>query len=170
MPKFPSLFSYCPHCSTKLVELVDHEGVRRRKCADCEWIQYRNPTVGVAVILIHERRVLLGRRREGSWCIPCGHVEWDESIEVAAVREFEEETGLIVNLKSIFAVKSNFHDREHQTVGIWFLGQSSKGNLRAGDDLVQVEYFACDQLPELRFPTDQQVLEELRSSEVLGSG
>ena len=89
--------------------------------------------------------------RRGGWCIPCGHVEYDETVEEAAIREMAEETGLVVSLGGIQAVKSNFHDREHQTVGIWFRGRIVSGSLRAGGDLVEVAFVKLDSLPALSF-------------------
>jgi 8-oxo-dGTP diphosphatase len=51
-----------------------------------------------AAIVVHEGRVLMGRRRvsEGqlSWQFPAGKIESGESPEQAAVRETAEETGL----------------------------------------------------------------------------
>jgi 8-oxo-dGTP diphosphatase len=86
------VFIYCPHCAEELQSFVD-ERISRRQCLGCGWIQYRNPSVGVAVVLIEEGKLLIGCRRSGGWCIPCGHVEYDENVEGAAVREMAEETG-----------------------------------------------------------------------------
>lgn len=130
---------------------------------------YRNPAVGVAVIVRDgERRILLGRRAAsyaGKWCIPCGYVEWDEDVREAARREFAEETGLVVELGTVYTVHSNFHNREKQTVGIWFLGEVKGGKLEAADDLDRVEYFSLNQLPALAFPTDEAVLAALRADD-----
>ena len=158
-----SLFRYCPYCATPLEPF--HDGERERmRCPRCGWIHYRNPTAGVAVVLVERHRLLLGHRRDGGWCIPCGHVEWDESIEQAAVREFAEETGLIVSLESVLAVHSNFHDPHHHTVGIWYRGRRRGGTLRAGGDLLEVAFYPLDALPPLKFPTDARVVKTLRAT------
>lgn len=157
----PSFFSFCPHCSGGMMEFATDD-VPRRKCTQCGWIQYRNPSVGVAVIIVEESRLLIGHRRDGGWCIPCGHVEWEESVEEAACREVGEETGLTVALHGIFAVKSNFHNPGQHTVGVWYRGSRTGGVLKAGGDLLEVDFVGLNELPDLRFPTDREVVHELR--------
>lgn len=140
----------------------DDEGVARQRCPDCGWVYYRNPTAGVAVIILQEDAILLGRRKDETWCIPCGHVEWDEDIQQAAAREAREEIGCEVRLKEVFAVQSNFHDPEQHTVGIWFLAQiEGSQKPRAGGDLQALDFFPLRSPPTLAFPTDRVVLERL---------
>lgn len=154
--------SFCPYCAAKFPDTGDGPHL---ECGNCGRFTYRNPAVGVAVILIDNGRILLGRRgrgpKAGMWCIPCGYVEWDEDVRDAARREVQEETGIEVELGEVYAVHSNFHDREKQTVGVWFRGTAIGGELRAGDDISEVAFFALDELPGLAFPTDAMVIASL---------
>lgn len=160
-----SNYRYCPHCANQLEPFSDGERLRLR-CTTCGWTHYQNPTAGVAVVLLENNQLLLGERRDGGWCIPCGHVEWDETIEQAATRELNEETGLEVSLEGVIAVYSNFHDPDHQTVGIWYSGNRLGGSIHPGGDLLQVAFFPLDDLPELKFPTDRLVVERILTDQV----
>lgn len=137
----------------------------RLTCSKCGYIFYENPVVGVAVIVLNSSgHILLGRRSgsyKGLWCIPCGYVEYNEDVFDAAVREFQEETGLKVKITGVYTVQSNFHNPEVHTVGIWFMAEVVAGELRAQADLDEVGYFDLFSPPPLAFPTDAKVIKML---------
>ncbi|MGD0969782.1 MAG: NUDIX hydrolase [Desulfobaccales bacterium] len=146
-------------------------GRDRLACRDCRRVLYVNPAVGVAVVVRRGEQILWGRRAggpsPGAWCLPCGYLEWGEEVREAAAREFQEETGLAVEVGELLAVHSNFHDPERLTVGLWFAGRVVGGELRAGDDLTEVAFFPVAQPPQpLAFPTDALVAGELRAGKV----
>ncbi len=162
-----AVYRFCPTCRAPLQQ-IERGGRVRPTCAGCGFVLYRNPIVGVAVVVVRQGAVLLGLRAGSyadQWCIPCGYVEWDEDVRRAAEREFKEETGLAVRAGSVAAVHSNFHNSAQHTVGIWFRGRIVGGRLAAGDDLKAAAYFPLDGLPRpLAFPTDLLVLEQVRAA------
>lgn len=161
---------FCPECGARLERPADGG---RERCS-CGFVKYRNPIVGVAVVVRDgSGRVLMGRRAKGDyaglWCIPCGYVEWDEDVREAARREFAEETGLEVTIGPVVAVHSNFHNPRQHTVGIWFEGRVIGGELAPLDaELSELAYFEPGAPPPLAFPTDGLVLAELAAGAVHG--
>lgn len=57
---------------------------------------FRRTRRGVQVLLGHPGGPYFAKKDEGVWSIPKGLIELNEDLEVAARREFEEETGLEV--------------------------------------------------------------------------
>jgi 8-oxo-dGTP diphosphatase len=165
-----SSFQYCPCCGGSLENRL--RGDRERLvCRECGRVFYVNLAVGVAVVVRRGGEILWGRRAggpyQGTWCIPCGYVEWGEEVRSAAAREFREETGLAVEVGEVLAAHSNFHDPERLTVGIWFAGRVVRGALQAGDDLSEAAFFPLAAPPRpLAFPTDELVLAELREGKL----
>ena len=140
----------------------------RRACPNCDYIHWRNPGVGAAVVIVDAQgRLLMVKRAEGAtrpgfWAIPAGFVNYGEEIREAAARELLEETGLEADVGEPMFVASNFHDPKKLTVGIWFRGTVTGGSLRAGDDAEEAGFFALDDLPPLAFETDEALIEQLR--------
>jgi ADP-ribose pyrophosphatase YjhB (NUDIX family) len=157
---------FCPLCGSP----VDERGTSEEPvwvCPACGHRQHRRQIVGVAVVVVEDGRLLLVRRKygvlAGAWCIPCGHVGWDEDVRDAAVRELEEETGLAVVIDGVFDAHSNFHVPDRHSAGIWFSGHRVGGALRAGDDASDARFFPLDDLPSpLAYETDERVIARLR--------
>ena len=67
-----------------------------------------HPLVGVGAVAVHNDKVLLVKRGHppgvGLWSIPGGLVELGEKIEDAVKREFQEETGLICEVRDLIQV------------------------------------------------------------------
>jgi ADP-ribose pyrophosphatase YjhB (NUDIX family) len=157
---------FCSQCAALLRRQFAH-GKVHWDCPGCGHRHVRRPTVGVAVAVVEHAEVLLVERRygarAGAWCIPCGHVEWDEDVRAAAKREVKEEAGLVVELDGLLDTHTNRWRPARQTVGIWFRGHRVGGTLQAGDDAVAARFFGLDTLPSpLAFPTDILVLDLLR--------
>lgn len=114
---------------------------------------YRNPTPTVDIIIElsdrpHRPIVLIERLNPPyGWAIPGGFVDYGESVETAAKREAEEETGLQVSLVEQFYVYSDpDRDLRQHTLSIVFLA-TAVGNPQAGDDAKHLKVFEPWQLP-----------------------
>lgn len=101
--------------------------------------------------------LLIERGREpyqGSWALPGGFMEMDETVEECAARELEEETGLSgVSLEQIGAFSAVDRDPRGRTVTIafWTLVDRDSVSPRAADDAKETRWFPLQQLPALAF-------------------
>ena len=157
-------FRYCPRCATPLEKLDDH-GTRRPVCPLCGWVHYRNPVPAAGVILEQEGRVLMVKRRyaprAGAWCLPAGFMEYGETPERCAVREMEEETGLLVRLSGLFGVYAGMDDPRSRAVLILYTARREGGRLRAGDDAIETKWFTPVRLPRaIAFAAHRQALQD----------
>ena len=136
-------------------------------CPDCGRIDFRSPSVAVAVVLRDtEGRILMVKRgpgssRPGRWSIPAGYMDYGEEVREAGAREVLEETGLVVEVGDPIFVATNFHDPLKVSVCIWFSGRAVGGRLEAGSDAVDTGWFALDAMPDLAFETDADLFRQM---------
>ena len=118
-------------------------------------------------------RVLLIRRRnppfEGRWAIPGGFVEPGETLEAAARRELQEETGLEPRrLEQLRAFGAPGRDPRGWVISIAHLalvdaGEAAAWQPRAASDADDVAWFDLDEPPPLAFD-HQEILAHARRS------
>jgi 8-oxo-dGTP diphosphatase len=142
---------YCPHCTHALEERLAFDRMRR-VCPACGFVNFREPKVGVSVLVEQEGRILLVQRAvdpgQGLWSLPSGFVEWDESPEAAAIRECAEETGLIVEILDLMSVRHYTDDYRGPGLNLTYRGRVTGGILRSGDDAQAARWYAPAEAPE----------------------
>lgn len=152
---------YCQQCGGATSSQVV-ENRSRPVCRQCGAVTYLDPKLSVAVIIVCQGRLVLGRRAEGArqsgkWSFPAGFVERGEVVEAAAIREVREEVGLEVALGPLVGVYSEDGD---EVVLVVYSASQVCGKLRADDDMDRAAWFRRDDLPELAFPRDVRILED----------
>lgn len=150
---------YCPSCGHATVQrFID--GRNRDVCPACGAVHWLDPKVAVAVIIARDGKVLLGKRgpaaeRSGNWAIPAGFVDRGERVEDAAIREMREETGLAIVPGHLLTAIS---ETGNPVIVLVYVAQSFTGMPTPGDDLTDLGWFDPDELPELSFAHDRDIL------------
>ena len=91
------------------------------------------------------------------WAFPGGFVDENEDLEVAALRELQEETQIkIDHLEQLKAFGKPFRDPRSHVVSIAFTGFVSKETQAiASDDAKEAKWFSVNDLPKLAFDHDE---------------
>lgn len=92
------------------------------------------PLIGVAVIVVKQGWVLLGKRKgahgAGTWAFPGGHLEYGELIEECARREVFEECGIqIINPRAVAFTNDIFGTEGKHYVTLFVRADYSAGDL-----------------------------------------
>ena len=121
------------------------------KCPVCgsDVETYRNPFPTVDIVVIRDRKILLIERKNppAGWALAGGFIDYGETAESAAVRELQEETGLIASRIELLGVYSDpGRDPRFHTLSVVYLAQT-EGIAQAGDDAARAEWFSLDRLP-----------------------
>jgi len=117
------------------------------------------------VVPSEEGQILLIRRGtdpyEGYWALPGGFVEVGETVENAAIREAEEETGLKVEIERLVGVYSDpDRDPRGHNVSCAFLAHAREGELSAATDAAETSFLDPSEV-ELAFDHEKIIADAL---------
>jgi 8-oxo-dGTP diphosphatase len=153
---------HCLYCGEQITKRSE-DGVLRDFCPCCKSFFYDNPLPVVSSILDSSREILLVKRNrppfKGHWCLPTGFAEAGESIQDAALRELQEETGIkgrIIRLLDADSYKSRFYG---DLLFLTFVVEQAGGKLAAGDDSAQAKFRPINEIPPLAFRPNRRALD-----------
>ncbi len=128
------------------------------------------PRVGVAVVLINEGKILLGKRSggylPGYWCCPGGHLEFGEDVDACAIRELEEETGIrALSTRHGPWIDNQAADGRHY-ISLFVFVNEFAGEPKAMEPhkCAEWRWFGMDELPHPLFPSVVKFLHDLNCS------
>ena len=131
--------------------------------------------VGFGVMVMKNGKVLLGKRHsdpekadselhgEGTWTMPGGKLEYDESFEDGARREAYEETGIVLNGAEVICVNNDKNEHAHfVTVGLWSDDFSGEPKVMEPDEIVEWRWFPLESLPSPLYFPSAKIIENYR--------
>ena len=105
-------FACCPSCGSRHFNIQNEKS---KRCADCGFEYYLNPSGATVAFIINARgEILLNRRAKnpakGTLDLPGGFMDMHETLEECLFREIKEETGLeITSCKYLFSLPNLYH-------------------------------------------------------------
>jgi 8-oxo-dGTP diphosphatase len=118
-----------------------------------------------------EHQILLIERArppfEGSWALPGGFLEMDEELVDGAMRELQEETGLVVASRQLIqfgAYGKVGRDPRGRTISVVYgiILDRVPETIAAASDAARLQWFPVSQLPPLAFDHDEIVKDAMR--------
>lgn len=118
-------------------------------------IDYPTAKVDIrGLVITNDKKILLVKESvDGKWSLPGGWADIGHSPKETIVKEFKEETGLDVIPERLLAVfDKKMHSHPPQPFYVYkmvFYCKQISAKITSGFDVLDVQYFAVDDLPEL---------------------
>lgn len=165
-------FKYCPFCKTGLI-IKEVDQSQRPVCPNCGFIAFKGPSPAVAVWVLENESVVLGKRMnepgKGKWGPPAGYVKFEDDYISTGVHEVKEETNLDVEITHVLNLISGFASPRFHILAIHLIARVLGGELAANDDLEDVRWFPIHgPLPPMAFVEDREIVGNLGNARTLG--
>jgi len=153
---FSALFTHCPVCGSSHF-IQNNE--KSKRCESCGFVFYVNASAAVAAFVVNEKKELLVCKRakdpvKGTWDLPGGFVDSNESAEEALKREIREELKAeVVEAKYLFSLPNEYEysGMTIPTLDMFFACRlNDTTGLKASDDVEACFFVPLSELkPEL---------------------
>lgn len=160
-------FRFCPRCATPLVRAQLH-GMERQRCPACGWVHFPLPNLASTVVIDHAGGIVLVQRDiepdRGIWHLPIGHIDYGEDPAEAALREGQEETGLILADPRFltYTHAPSYGDPRMLYIVFGFAARSVGGSLTGSEEGRATQVVPLDQVPPLKWTSQQAAIDAYR--------
>ena len=110
--------------------------------------------IGVGGAVVKDDRLLLvrrlSRRGRGNWQIPGGFVEQNETMEIAVIREVEEEAGVTASVQGVLGIRNRYDEEGGNSLYIVMRLSPQSGNpIPDMKEVDQAKYFRLSEIQAL---------------------
>lgn len=145
-------FKYCPKCGSD--QFIDNN-FKSKCCEQCGFVYYFNPSSATVAVIINDNHEILVATRayepaKGTYDLPGGFVDMNETAEEAVIREVKEETGLnVVSVNYLFSIPNTYiySDFQVETTDLFFLCKvKDNTQFKAEDDVAELTFIPISDL------------------------
>ena len=128
--------------------------------------KYKIPSLTADVFIFDDELnfILIKRKNnpyKGHWALPGGFVDYNESVENAAIREAMEETSIDIELIDLVGVYSKpGRDPRGHTVTVVYTAKGDMDKMDASDDAAEIEIFSPQHIDEIELAFDHSKIIE----------
>lgn len=118
----------------------------------CNETGYQTPKVDTRAAVFVDGKILLVHENNGTWSLPGGWCDVDQSVASNTVKEVKEETGFTVTAEKLIAVqdwrKHNVTNYAYGVVKIFVLCKYESGEFEDNIETTGIAFFDRDTIPE----------------------
>lgn len=118
----------------------------------CNETGYQTPKVDTRAAVFIDGKVLLVHENNGTWSLPGGWCDVDQSVASNTIKEVKEETGFNVSAEKLIAVqdwrKHNVTNYAYGVVKIFVLCKYESGRFESNIETTDIAFFKKSEIPE----------------------
>ena len=138
--------------AAEMVALQTELPVEKVRGLFCNETGYQTPKVDTRAAVFQKDRILLVQEANGTWSLPGGWCDVDQSVASNTVKEVKEETGFTVTAEKLIAVqdwrKHNVTNYAYGVVKIFVQCKYESGEFEDNIETTGIAFFDEDTLPE----------------------
>jgi mutator protein MutT len=112
-------------------------------------------TVTAIIVTPDLSKFLITRRKtglyQGIWCLPGGHIDRDETMRDAVIREVKEETGLDFDPQLFSCFDEIIPEHDIHTITIVFDGSTNGTITHQTDEVAEIGWYSLREIREMAF-------------------
>lgn len=118
----------------------------------CNETGYQTPKIDTRAAVFVDGKILLVHENNGTWSLPGGWCDVDQSVASNTVKEVKEETGLTVSADKLIAVQDwrhhNVTNYAYGVIKIFVLCKYESGEFTENLETTETAFFGKDELPD----------------------
>ncbi len=137
-------------------EIVSRQtGLPLEKVKDlfCNEEGFQTPKLDTRAAIFKDNKILLVKEKNGTWSLPGGWVDVNQTIKSNTIKEVKEEAGLDVEATRIIAVQDrNLHNLPpyaYNVCKVFVLCEAQGGDFQPNIETIESGYFSLDEIPPL---------------------
>lgn len=138
--------------ATQMVAINTDIPVEIVKMHFCNEDGYQTPKVDTRAVIFQDGKILLVHEKNGTWALPGGWCDVDQSVASNIEKETKEEAGLEVKADQVIAVqdwrKHNKCNLPYGVVKIFVQCNVIGGGFQENIETTEIKYFTKEELPE----------------------
>ena len=139
--------------AAEMLSLQSEIPIEKVKNLFCNETGFQTPKLDTRAAIFKDDKILLVKEKNGTWSLPGGWVDINQSIKTNTEKEVKEEAGLDVVVKNVIAIqdreKHNQPIYAYKVCKIFMLCEVEGGVFKENSETIGFDYFTKDNLPIL---------------------